>query len=568
MTPFHETSRSRKASTNFICSMASLGGSFSEFDPLHLIQESAVSLADSSSSLQLSLYASKLTLSNCKTGAVNDIIHLDDVVGVKVDQKQLRGTNSALINRLRIISYPMGSGLKLPGQKYHRRRSECCLRFPLSDSSNVCEEWRDSILRALQAYLLHSYEYYDCTGPCPDIFLDRRTLLVVINPAADRGAAPRVFREEVAPVLRDAGISTVCVQTRYQGHARELLQAYNLSLVQGVLCVGGDGTVHEVINGLMKRADWEVAIHMPVCPIPCGAGNALCKTVLEESNEPFSVLSATLLAVHGAYIPLDLATGQFTNYTVYFFLSFSWGIIADTDIESERWKSLGNSRFTLAALKCILSNRVYEGTLHYLELSSEYSVLRESTAVTSSLLLRSIDRSSLPHSVGPLFPQNSIVPPLRSRQLPLSPLSPTTLMLPPLDRRIDSLGWECMEGSFVVLTAMLLPYLTKNVLFAPRQPIGSGCFELCTLRDRRSRLELIRGLSGVETGRHNDDMELVRAEAIRVESAVREGIFSIDGERFAVEPFQAQVLKQVGRVMCRRSRQRATAMSQVLYGTI
>ena len=543
--------------------MACLGDcSISDLDPFHLIQESTVFLIDSPSPLLLSLYVSRLTLSSCKTGTLTDTIQLDDVVGVKVDQKQLRGANSALINRLRIISYPMGSGIKLPGQQFHRRRTECCLRL---DSSGACKQWRDSIISALQDYLLQTYEYCDCTGPCRDIFIDRRTLLVIINPAADRGAAPRVYREEVAPMLQDAGISTVCVETRYQGHAKELLQAYNLSLVQGVLCVGGDGTLHEVINGLMKRADWEVATRMPVCPIPCGAGNALCKTVLEESSEPFSVLSATLLAVHGAYIPMDLATGQFKHYTVYFFLSFSWGIIADTDIESERWKSLGDSRFTIAALKCIVSNRVYEGSLHYLELSGEYSVLRESTALTSSFLLRSIERTSLPPSVGPLFPQNSTVPPLPSRHTEPSPLDPTTLMLPPLERRIDSLGWKCMESSFVVLTTMLLPYLTKNVLFAPRQPIGIGCFEMCILRNRRSRLQLIRGLSDVESGRHREDMELVRVEAFRVEPAVREGIFSIDGERFSVEPFQAQVLKQVGRVMCRRSKQRVT---QIVGGSV
>ena len=78
---------------------------------------------------------------------------------------------------------------------------------------------------------------------------------------------------------------------------------------------------------------------------------------------------------------------------------------------------------------------------------------------------------------------------------------------------------------------------------------------------------LIRGLSAVESGKHTEDVELVRTEAFRVEPAVREGIFSIDGERFPVEPFQAQVLKQVGRVMCRRTKnkQSATNLSQVTY---
>ena len=105
--------------------------------------------------------------------------------------------------------------------------------------------------------------------------------------------------------------------------------------------------------------------------------------------------------------------------------------------------------------------------------------------------------------------------------------------------------------------------------------IGFGCFELSTLRDRRSRLELIRGLSAVESGKHTEDVELARTEAFRVEPAVREGIFSIDGERFPVEPFQAQVLKQVGRktsrvpLSCHRFHMRiCDAISSLAYCTI
>lgn len=548
--------------------MASLSNCSSHtFYPLQLLHTASVFLVGSSSPLTLSLFASKITLTNSKTLSVIETLYLDDVVGVKLDQKQCRQTNK-LLSRLTVLSYPAVSGVRLPGQ-LHRRRTEFSFRFVTGeeeeDGPELYQLWRERILSALQTYLMETYEYCDCISPCEDIFIDKRTLLVIINPAADRGTAPRVYQQEVAPVLFDAGIQTVCVQTRYQGHARELIQSYNLSQIHGILCVGGDGTVHEVINGLMKRVDWEVATRMPVCPIPCGAGNALCKTILEESNEPFSVLGATLLAVHGAYIPMDLATGQFTRFTVYFFLSFSWGMIADTDLESEKWKSLGNTRFTLAALRCILVNKAYEGRVHYLEVSHEYNVLRESTAVTSSLFTRSLDSSTRQPSLSLLFPQNTTPPPVPCNQeeLSLSPLNPSTLMLPPLDRRIASLGWKPLQGSFIVLTAMLLPYLTRNVLFSPCQRVGIGSFQLCIIRDRKSRFQLIRSFSVMDTGKHQEEMELLRVEAFRLEPAVREGVFSIDGERFSVEPFQAQVLKQVARVMCRRNKIRST-QSQIV----
>jgi len=42
-------------------------------------------------------------------------------------------------------------------------------------------------------------------------------------------------------------------------------------------------------------------------------------------------------------IAVDTCTGQ----RLYSFLGVAWGMISDVDIESERFRSLGNSRFTI-----------------------------------------------------------------------------------------------------------------------------------------------------------------------------------------------------------------------------
>lgn len=128
------------------------------------------------------------------------------------------------------------------------------------------------------------------------------------------------------------------METKYRGHARDLAKNYDLSAIQGIVCVGGDGTVHEVINGLMGRADWRSAIKMPICPIPCGSGeltrykqtnnftihltgNALAKTALKEAGEEYYIANSVLSAVYGAYIPFDIAMAQSETETLYFFMS-------------------------------------------------------------------------------------------------------------------------------------------------------------------------------------------------------------------------------------------------------
>ncbi|CAE1304522.1 SPHK [Acanthosepion pharaonis] len=97
--------------------------------------------------------------------------------------------------------------------------------------------------------------------------------------------------------------------------------------------MSGDGLVFEVINGLMSRPDWRKALKIPIGCIP---------QVLE-------MLSAM------------------QNKCMYSFLSVTWGIIADVDYESEKYRrSLGSKRFLVLFAQRIFDLRSYRGRLSFL----------------------------------------------------------------------------------------------------------------------------------------------------------------------------------------------------------
>jgi diacylglycerol kinase (ATP) len=54
--------------------------------------------------------------------------------------------------------------------------------------------------------------------------------------------------------------------------------------LDALIAVGGDGTLHEVVNGLMNRADSK---RVPIAFIPNGSGNDTCHgfgiTTIDES---------------------------------------------------------------------------------------------------------------------------------------------------------------------------------------------------------------------------------------------------------------------------------------------
>ena len=89
-------------------------------------------------------------------------------------------------------------------------------------------------------------------------------------------------------------------------------------------------------------------------------------------REDMSLASAALQIIRGGVEAVDLATVHtVSNETLYMLLLAQWGMLADIDIESERFRRLGGkTRDILGALKCIAQRRTYRGRLHYLPVSA------------------------------------------------------------------------------------------------------------------------------------------------------------------------------------------------------
>uniref|UniRef100_UPI0037E97F30 sphingosine kinase 2 n=1 Tax=Semicossyphus pulcher TaxID=241346 RepID=UPI0037E97F30 len=208
-----------------------------------------------------------------------------------------------------------------------------------------------------------------------------RRLLLLVNPFSGRGQAMQWCQTHILPMIREANISYNLIQTERQNHARELIREISLPEWDGIIIISGDGLLHEVINGLMERPDWEQAIKIPVGILPCGSGNALAGSINHNAGydmclrEPL-LLNCCFLLCRGGVQPMDLVSvttspapsnsRSAAPRRLFSFLSVAWGFVSDVDIESERYRGLGSARFTLGTLVRIASLRSYKGRLSYL----------------------------------------------------------------------------------------------------------------------------------------------------------------------------------------------------------
>ena len=99
--------------------------------------------------------------------------------------------------------------------------------------------------------------------------VDHMKVYFIINPNAKNGRCRDIWRT-IDKELKDKGISFLAFFTEYPGHARELAEAISKQADGqpiAIAAVGGDGTVHEVINGTAGFKNVAVGF------IPGGSGN-------------------------------------------------------------------------------------------------------------------------------------------------------------------------------------------------------------------------------------------------------------------------------------------------------
>lgn len=100
-----------------------------------------------------------------------------------------------------------------------------------------------------------------------------KKMIGIVNFKAGKGQGAAVA-EKTRARFRTSGIQLELFETNYPGHATEIAKKHVLSGNKEFLCMGGDGTLYEVINGLCANGsipDVKLGI------VPIGTGNSFLK---------------------------------------------------------------------------------------------------------------------------------------------------------------------------------------------------------------------------------------------------------------------------------------------------
>uniref|UniRef100_A0A8C5BJB5 Acylglycerol kinase, mitochondrial n=1 Tax=Gadus morhua TaxID=8049 RepID=A0A8C5BJB5_GADMO len=192
---------------------------------------------------------------------------------------------------------------------------------------------------------------------------------VILNPAACNGKAIKLFDKNAAPILHLAGVEITLVKTDFEGQAKKLMEF--IEQTDMLIVAGGDGTLQEVVTGLLRRPDQAQMCNTPIGFIPLGSSNSLSPSLhLLNDNRVKHITSATLSILKGETVQLDVLEikGE-KEQPVFALMGLRWGAFRDAAATISKYWYMGPLKTKAAHWLSTLREwpLVREVSLSYLE---------------------------------------------------------------------------------------------------------------------------------------------------------------------------------------------------------
>lgn len=175
--------------------------------------------------------------------------------------------------------------------------------------------------------------------------------LAIVNPAAGGGRAAKLAGPALAK-LREKKLHVDVIASTGPRHAAQLAREAYAQGYRRFLAVGGDGTAHEIINGIFGRAGGATE-RIALGFLPLGTGNSFLRDFTKDGPE-----AALRAILEGRTRRVDLLRLTHAQGRIHSFNLLSLGFTAEVGaLANRRFKSLGHLGYLFAVIVGVVQLR-------------------------------------------------------------------------------------------------------------------------------------------------------------------------------------------------------------------
>ena len=177
-----------------------------------------------------------------------------------------------------------------------------------------------------------------------------KKMYMIVNPHGGLKKGLNILKK-IKPIFKNSEIDLIIKETQYAGHAFDYSNSLDFEHMDAICAIGGDGTMYEIINGMLKRKDNK---KLPIGLITGGTGNSFMHDL--DCLDP---LDAAKRIVSGRLRPVDIVkvSNKKTKDIIYSFNIVGWGLVTDVGLYAEKLRWLKGLRYDIAAIMEVMIRR-------------------------------------------------------------------------------------------------------------------------------------------------------------------------------------------------------------------
>ncbi|KAH8701540.1 ATP-NAD kinase-like domain-containing protein [Talaromyces proteolyticus] len=292
--------------------------------------------------------------------------------------------------------------------------------------------------------------------------------------------------------------------------ARMKLEISDINEFDTITACSGDGTPHEIFNGLAKRPDAGIVLQKAsMSHIPCGSANAL----------------------------------SYNLYEIMSFLTQALGILAEGDLATEHLRWMGNNRFTIGVAQRVFRRKCYPcGLAVQIEMNDK----SRPTVLKIALATATTDFQC--------WKYGTIKGPIPDSWTAISD---------------DKVGNVYCGNLCTILFGSHCPchnYVGPDVRYFLAAIDSYGNMDIVTMNGDMSIFKTIKALLSIGSPRffNSPHVKYKKISAYRITPRDQEdGYISIDGKQVPFELFQAEIHRRLGRVLSKPARLNTVRMGML-----